>query len=124
MVEEGPFLRGRIYQGGNVQEFQDRAGVSQGERVLYIGDHIYGDMLRAKKSSVWRTAMILQELEDELLQMDHRKTDLEKLDTLERQCARLDSEITYQQHLLKSLQRLESEEAPVQAALETVEAAK
>jgi HAD superfamily 5'-nucleotidase-like hydrolase len=116
-----PFVRNRVYAGGNIVDFEAMAGAA-GDRILYIGDHIYGDMLRAKKSSVWRTAMILQELEDELTQMDQRRTELERLDTLERQCARLDSEITYQQHLLKSLQRLE-EEGPARDG-STVEAAK
>jgi hypothetical protein len=37
-----------------------------GSRVLYVGDHIYGDILRSKKDSVWRTAMIIQELDAEL----------------------------------------------------------
>jgi HAD superfamily 5'-nucleotidase-like hydrolase len=119
-----PFSRNRVYQAGNIIDFEAMAGAA-GDRILYIGDHIYGDMLRAKKSSVWRTAMILQELEDELSEMDHRRTDLEKLETLERQCSRLDSEITYQQHLLKSLQKLESEEASeLHAEKKTVEAAK
>jgi hypothetical protein len=67
-------------------------------------------MLRAKKVSVWRTAMILQELEEELRHIDTRKEDLGRLDHLERQCSRLDSEITYQQLLLKSLQKLGDEQ--------------
>jgi FMN phosphatase YigB (HAD superfamily) len=100
-----PFLRGRVYQGGNIHDFEHSAGVS-GDHILYIGDHIYGDMLRAKKSSVWRTAMILQELEDEILQIDRHKGELERIEHLDRQCTRLDSEIIYQQLLLKSLQRL------------------
>jgi HAD superfamily 5'-nucleotidase-like hydrolase len=100
----GPFLRGRVYQGGNIHEFEQQAGAS-GDRVLYIGDHIYGDMLRAKKSSVWRTAMIIQEMEEELTQIERHKDDLKRAETLERQCIRIDSEITYQQMLLKSLQR-------------------
>jgi HAD superfamily 5'-nucleotidase-like hydrolase len=101
----GPFLRNRIYQGGNIHDFEAMAGVG-GDRVLYIGDHIYGDMLRAKKSSVWRTAMILQELEQELIQIDRNKERIQRLDHLERQCSRIDSEVTYQQLLLKSLQKL------------------
>ena len=67
-----PFQRGRIYQGGNIHDFEAHAGAG-GDRVLYVGDHIYGDMLRAKKSSVWRTAMILQELEHELTQIEVHK---------------------------------------------------
>ena len=100
----GPFLRNRIYQGGNIHDFEKMAGQS-GDRVLYIGDHIYGDMLRAKKSSVWRTAMILQELEDELRQLGRNKEKMRRLDELDRQCARLDSEIDYHQLLLKSLHK-------------------
>src|SRR5678809_752883 len=72
-------------------------------QVLYIGDHIYGDMLRAKKSSVWRTAMVIQELEGELMHYDHYKEKVDRLQNLDRQCSRLDSEITYQQMLIKAL---------------------
>jgi hypothetical protein len=85
-------------------------------------------MLRAKKSSVWRTAMILQELEAELTAVENNKERLERVETLERQCVRLDSEISYQQVLLKSLQKLaeSSNEGhdPLAHAAPTVEAAK
>src|SRR5262249_10988299 len=74
----GPFARNRIYQGGNIHDFESFAGV-RGDRVLYIGDHIYGDMLRAKKSSVWRTAMILQELEAELTAVEENKDRLQRV---------------------------------------------
>jgi 5'-nucleotidase len=111
----GPFQRNRIYQGGNIHDFEEYAGV-RGEKILYIGDHIYGDMLRAKKSSVWRTAMVLQELEDELTQVEKFKDKIERVAHLERQAIRIDSEISYQQLLLKSLQRLA--ESGVEAAHE------
>jgi HAD superfamily 5'-nucleotidase-like hydrolase len=104
-AHHGPFARNRIYQGGNIHEFEEYAGV-RGDKILYIGDHIYGDMLRAKKSSVWRTAMILQELEDELTQVERTKEQLTRVTHLERQCIRIDSEVSYQQLLLKSLQKL------------------
>jgi len=105
----------------------------RGDRVLYIGDHIYGDMLRAKKSSVWRTAMILQELESELTAVEANKDKLARVETLERQTVRLDSEISYQQMLLKSLQKLseaggaqanDPAHEPLAHAGTTVEAAK
>jgi 5'-nucleotidase len=117
----GAFLRNRVYQGGNVQEFEAMAGCG-GDRVLYIGDHIYGDMLRAKKSSVWRTAMIIQELEQELTEIEHNKDKLKRLEHLERQISRVDSEITYQQLLLKSLARLnENEDPPAEVQVARVE---
>ncbi len=37
-----------------------------GEKVLYIGDHIYGDIRWTRVSSTWRTALVIPELEDEL----------------------------------------------------------
>lgn len=123
----GPFARNRIYQGGNIHDFENGVGV-RGDHVLYIGDHIYGDMLRAKKSSVWRTAMILQELESELTAVENNKERLERVEQLERQLVRLDSEISYQQVLLKSLQKLaeagEGAHEPLSHAAPTVEAAK
>jgi HAD superfamily 5'-nucleotidase-like hydrolase len=119
----GAFVRGRIYQGGNIHDFESNAGCV-GDRVLYIGDHIYGDMLRAKKSSVWRTAMILQELEQELVQIDRYKEKLLRADHLERQLARLDSEITYQALMLRSLQKLGELDDSTAQPTEIVEAAK
>jgi HAD superfamily 5'-nucleotidase-like hydrolase len=105
----GPMLRARIYQAGNIADFEQAffGGEGGGERVLYIGDHIYGDMLRAKKSSVWRTAMIVQELEQELVVAERMADKIRLMDAGERQRRRLDSELTYQQLLLKQLSRLE-----------------
>lgn len=105
-VAEGQFQRGRIYQGGNIADFEAMAG-QRGNRVLYIGDHIYGDMLRAKKSSVWRTAMVVQELEREVELLSRHADELKRIETLERQCTRLDPEITYQQQLVRMLSRVE-----------------
>jgi HAD superfamily 5'-nucleotidase-like hydrolase len=123
LAEGALFLRSRIYQGGNFHGFEAHAGTG-GDRVLYIGDHIYGDMLRAKKSSVWRTAMILQELEEELVQIEAHQHELGRLDYLERQCARLDSEATYQQLMLKSLQRLGEEQGPSEKLTQAKQEAK
>ncbi len=61
----GPLERLRIYEGGNLRDFEDRVG-AVGSRVLYVGDHVYGDMLRSKKDSSWRTAMIIPELGAEI----------------------------------------------------------
>lgn len=60
-----PFERGKIYEGGNLVDFQRALGV-HGDEVLYVGDHIFGDILRSRKDSAWRTAMIIQELETEI----------------------------------------------------------
>lgn len=51
----------KIFSGGNMQEFHRMCEV-RGQEILYVGDHIYGDILRSKKDSLWRTCLIIKEL--------------------------------------------------------------
>jgi hypothetical protein len=110
-VREGALLRGRIYQAGNLSDFERLAGCS-GDHVLYIGDHIYGDMLRSKKSSNWRTAMIIQELEGEIETQERLEPEIRHLEQIERSLPRIDSEINYVQVVLKSLAKLQGSDVP------------
>lgn len=50
-----------VYQGGCAQTVQKSSGLS-GEQILYLGDHIYGDVLQIKKTCNWRTALVIDEL--------------------------------------------------------------
>jgi len=59
----GPIMDG-IYQGGCAEIIQKHAGLS-GEQILYLGDHIYGDVLSIKKTCNWRTALVIEELIEE-----------------------------------------------------------
>lgn len=111
---KGTLQRGLVYQGGNLRDFEAMAGAS-GDKVLYIGDHIYGDILRAKKSSVWRTAMVVQELERELAVSEQYTAELKKLEELERKRRNLDAEVSFQQLVLKSLQKLHDDGGSVDA---------
>ncbi len=54
-----------IYQGGNAHSLQKSSGLS-GEQILYLGDHIYGDVLQIKKTCNWRTALVIDELITEI----------------------------------------------------------
>lgn len=56
----------RVFQGGNVADMHRLLGVASGAEVLYVGDHIYGDILRSKKTLGWRTMLVVPELEAEL----------------------------------------------------------
>lgn len=107
-------VRGRIYQGGNIRALDQLLGM-RGDRVLYVGDHIYGDMYRAKRSSVWRTAMIIQELEEELDLHVRVEDKLQRLEVLERRRIRIDGELRYQQLLVRRLTQLVEEEAAAKA---------
>ncbi|MBV2168742.1 MAG: HAD-IG family 5'-nucleotidase, partial [Bdellovibrio sp.] len=61
---EGKLTPG-IYQGGNAKKFTADLDLA-GDDILYIGDHIYGDILRLKKDCNWRTAMVIEELDEEV----------------------------------------------------------
>ncbi|HEY4183268.1 MAG TPA: HAD-IG family 5'-nucleotidase [Kofleriaceae bacterium] len=112
--------RDKIYQGGNVVAFEQMTGI-KGEQVLYIGDHIYGDILRLRKQHMWRTAMVLQELEREISVSDRLEGQIQDQDLLDRRHRNLESEIDYQTLRLKKIQRLLDDEgtaAPLRARLE------
>ena len=78
----------------------------KGEQVLYIGDHIYGDILRLRKQHMWRTAMVLQELEQEISVNNRLEAQVHDLDLLDRRHRNLESEIDFQSLRLKKIQRL------------------
>ncbi len=62
---EGPITPG-VYQGGNAGKLQEDLGL-KGSEILYLGDHIYGDVLTLKKTFGWRTALVVEPLEDEII---------------------------------------------------------
>ncbi|WP_408610128.1 HAD-IG family 5'-nucleotidase [Legionella jordanis] len=60
----GPITPG-VYQGGNARKFTEDLAIN-GDEILYLGDHIYGDILRLKKDCNWRTALVVEELGQEI----------------------------------------------------------
>jgi 5'-nucleotidase len=99
-----PLERGKIYEGGNLQDLERALGAA-GDEVLYVGDHIYGDILRSKKESAWRTAMIIQELEGEVLAHDSCHEDFERCEQLEEARDRLEDELRFYHGRFKELTR-------------------
>lgn len=73
--------RGCIVTGGNFVELARLTGML-GEEVLYVGDHIYGDILRSKIHTHWRTAMVVQEMESELELIGDNRDAIRSLDGL------------------------------------------
>ncbi len=61
----GKVERGKAYLGGTASHVEDCLGLD-GERILYVGDHIYGDVNVSKQINRWRTALILREMEHEV----------------------------------------------------------
>lgn len=61
----GDLKSGGIYVGGNVSTVEKFLGVS-GDAILYVGDHIFADVISSKRKHQWRTVLIVRELEEEL----------------------------------------------------------
>lgn len=61
----GPLKTGVPYLGGSAVEIERHLGLS-GDELLYVGDHMFGDVHVSKNVLRWRTALILRELEDEV----------------------------------------------------------
>jgi 5'-nucleotidase len=99
-----PLERGKVYEGGNLHDLERALGVT-GDQVLYIGDHIYGDILRSKKESAWRTAMVIQELETEVLAHESCRADLARSEELEDLHEHLEDDLRYYQAKFKDLTR-------------------
>jgi 5'-nucleotidase len=99
-----PLERGAIYEGGNLHDFEAAIGVT-GDRILYVGDHIYGDILRSKKESAWRTAMIIQEMEAEVVAHEACRELHKKSAQLEERREELEDKLRYYQQRYKELTR-------------------
>jgi 5'-nucleotidase len=58
--------RGKTFQGGNWLHLNALLGIKAGEEILYVGDHLYSDVLRSKRTLGWRSVFVMPELEDEM----------------------------------------------------------
>jgi HAD superfamily 5'-nucleotidase-like hydrolase len=96
--------RGKVYQGGNLVQFEQQTGYA-GEGILYVGDHIYGDILKSKKTSLWRTCMVVQEIEDEITYTDGQRERILRLSEVELARERLDDEVAHHKGQLNVLDR-------------------
>lgn len=52
----------------------------EGDSILYVGDHVYTDIVLAKTKCRWRTALILQELEREVAALAEGRSERAKLE--------------------------------------------
>ena len=85
---DGPITSG-IYQGGSAQQLEHDLKLT-GEQILYIGDHIYGDVVSIKKTCNWRTALVLEPLEQEMVSLKRVRPVQEQIDKLMEQKGRLE----------------------------------
>ncbi|KAH7722649.1 Protein Y71H10B.1 a [Aphelenchoides avenae] len=81
-IHAGPLRQGAVYAGGSCDAFR-RLVKARGKDVLYIGDHVFGDVLRSKKARGWRTFLVIPELNHELTVWTEGRTLFEKLRELD-----------------------------------------
>jgi 5'-nucleotidase len=91
-IHDGPLAAGRIYHGGNAALFEKLTGY-RGDEILYVGDHIYGDIIHSKGSLNWRTLLIVEELEVEMEKLESCAGALEEIYEWIRQKEQLDEEL-------------------------------
>ena len=82
-----------VYQGGNARQFTRDLNL-EGDEILYIGDHIYGDILRLKKDCGWRTAMVIDEIDEEVKGNRQAKPTNDEIETLMKKKEPLEDEYT------------------------------
>ncbi|KAM6232316.1 cytosolic purine 5'-nucleotidase-like isoform 2-T2 [Spheniscus humboldti] len=78
----GPLQHCAVYSGGSSDMVCDLLGV-KGKDILYMGDHIFGDILKSKKRQGWRTFLVVPELARELQVWTEKSELFEELRSLD-----------------------------------------
>lgn len=104
----GPLESGGVYFGGDAGTVETQLGVA-GDEILYLGDHIFGDVHVPTSVMRWRTGLILRELEDELAAVEQSRGQQIELSILMRKKEQLEWR-QYQRRIL--LQRKKNSYGP------------
>lgn len=83
---------GGAYVGGNAALVEHHLGVS-GDQILYVGDHLFADVHVSKNVLRWRTALVLRELEVDLVAEEAFGDDLARLQRLMAQKEELEFDV-------------------------------
>ncbi|XP_031433380.1 5'-nucleotidase, cytosolic II, like 1 [Clupea harengus] len=78
----GDLQHGTVYSGGSSDIVCDLLDV-RGKQILYVGDHIFTDILKSKKRQGWKTFLVVPDLIKELHVWMEKKYLFEELKTLD-----------------------------------------
>ncbi|WGL58963.1 HAD-IG family 5'-nucleotidase [Pigmentibacter sp. JX0631] len=109
LSKKGP-IENKVFQGGHFKLLYDILGIKTGSEILYIGDHIYGDILRSKKEIGWRTMLVIEELEQEIKEIQNLKDQYDLCDSLNKKRVHLENE--FERHQI--LEKQEENDASIQ----------
>jgi 5'-nucleotidase len=114
-----PFkIADKVYDQGSRPWLERALGV-HGDRILYVGDHIYGDVLKSKSTTGWRTALVVPELEAEMAALESESDAIAERSLLEDERFELETALASAEMNLRAARRAErrgDEVAPVEAA--------
>ena len=88
----GPIDPGGVYFGGSAALVEESLGLS-GDQILFVGDHLFGDVHISKAYLRWRTALILRELESEVDALIDFREDQDRLEGLMGTKIKLEAEV-------------------------------
>ncbi len=80
-----------VYAAGNAALVEAYLGCDGGD-ILFVGDHIYGDLHASKRVRRWRAALVLRELEDEMRVLTGFREPQERLEMLMAEKGRVEQE--------------------------------
>lgn len=113
------FEKNKVYSNGNYTQFEEIIG-SLGDQVLYIGDHIFGDILRSNKDSGWRTVLVVEELEEELEKFQYVSQDLKNIKKKKEKKDKIQYELKMYINKLKKLENLRDSSTLTEKEIELV----
>jgi hypothetical protein len=74
----GGLKPGAAYFGGSAPQVERHLGIS-GDEILYVGDHMFGDVHVTKSVLRWRTGLVLRELEEEIEAIERFQRDEQEI---------------------------------------------
>ena len=124
LVKTNELQQKKVYQGGNAVAIESLFDVLRGQ-ILYVGDHIYSDVYQSKKTSHWRTMLVISELEDELQAAAEAEPALEEIKEHMKVKEKLElnlDEIKRQSSLNEDSSNLQKKEEEVRLKIQEVDA--
>lgn len=99
-----------FFSGGNLDFIEKKLGIT-GDKVLYVGDHIYGDILKSKHNSTWRTCIIVPELNLQVQAVEKAETLITRLKSNNNRRKQLSMELNWQSNQIHDMQCFKEAEA-------------
>ncbi len=103
-VHKGQLQKYQVYHGGGVRKLEESMNI-KGDEILYVGDHIYGDIISPKGFVNWRTMLIVEELDQELIKLEETSADWNELLNTLRERERFDEEMQKLRSKIASIDR-------------------